>query len=103
MTCTLRKDKLESILPKAVMRLLNSASLIPMIKSVSKKWLHICYCIQYKCVTFFFGTDFIILLFREGCEHGLEFIRMVEEQFPNARFEKETSQEGELIICKCTT
>ena len=51
----------------------------------------------------FFETDFIILLFREGCEHGLEFIRMVEEQFPNARFEKETSQEGELIICKYTT
>ena len=42
----------------------------------------------------------ILLLFREGCEHGLEFIRMIEEQFPNARFEKETSQEGELIISK---
>ena len=41
---------------------------------------------------------YIILLFREGCEHGLEFIRMIEEQFPNARFEKEVSQEGELII-----
>jgi hypothetical protein len=25
---------------------------------------------------------------------------MVEEQFPNARFEKEVSQEGELIISK---
>jgi len=35
----------------------------------------------------------IHLEYREGCEHGLEFIRMVEEQFPNARFEKETSQE----------
>jgi len=35
----------------------------------------------------------IHLEYREGCEHGLEFIRMIEEQFPNARFEKEVSQE----------
>jgi len=35
----------------------------------------------------------IHLEYKEGCEHGLEFIRMVEEQFPNARFEKEVSQE----------
>lgn len=35
----------------------------------------------------------IHLEYKEGCEHGLEFIRMIEEQFPNARFEKEVSQE----------
>ena len=68
------------LIPKAVERLpvqsyLSSALLIPNFKD-------------------------IILLFREGCEHGLEFIRMVEEQFPNARFEKEVSQEGEFIISK---
>ena len=42
----------------------------------------------------------ILFFFREGCEHGLEFIRMIEEQFPNAKFEIETSEEGELIISK---
>jgi len=35
----------------------------------------------------------IHLEYKEGCEHALEFIRMIEEQFPNARFEKEVSQE----------
>jgi len=35
----------------------------------------------------------IHLEYKEGCEHALEFIRMIEEQFPNAKFEKEVSQE----------
>ena len=42
-------------------------------------------------------TKFSQFLFREGCEYAEEFIRLVREQFPNAVFEIDVSQDGNFI------